>query len=251
MRQLLGTLIFFMSLALFGLSASPAFAEESSEEITRQVEELSAQGAARFRAENYRAALVFFEEAYALQPVPNLLYNIARAYEELEEWDPAIEYFERFLTAPDADARARETAMNRIQSIRARQRGLTADDGPAPEAPDNPLKKPNRVPAFAAFGAGGALLFGGAVMGITASQSADQISDASLTYEQRLAARDQARTQALVADILYVSGAAAAAAGVYLFITSSRSADQPPQKARLFQPWLGPESAGFSFQVDF
>ena len=252
MRQLLGTFAFFLMISLTGVFASPAFAEADAEEITRQVEDLSARGADRFRAGNYRAALVLFEEAYGLQPVPNLLYNMGRASEELEEWEPAIEYFERFLTADDVEARAREAALSRIQSIRTRQQATAATSFGDDQTPEPPTAEPpNRTPAFALLGTSAALLTGGIIMGVSASQSANQISDPDLGYDARLDARTQARTHALVADALYLSSAATAAVGIYLLVSAGKSSDQPSVASRSLSPWFGTDGAGFTFQVGF
>ena len=74
--------------ALAGTSS--AVAQQSGEKSTaRQVEELANKGAQAYGQERYRDAIGFFEEAYALQPVPNLLYNIGRCHEKLEEYEKA------------------------------------------------------------------------------------------------------------------------------------------------------------------
>ncbi|MFU8806550.1 MAG: hypothetical protein ACNA8W_22255, partial [Bradymonadaceae bacterium] len=59
-------------------------------EIARKVEQLSSEGAQKYRAQDYESAISLFGQAYELEPVPNLLYNIAKCYEQLEDWDNAI-----------------------------------------------------------------------------------------------------------------------------------------------------------------
>lgn len=69
------------------------------------------RGTALLDQENYDAALVEFQRAYDLvgeHPArPLILFNIARAYERLFQYDLALQYYNRFLqeAAPDAPQR--------------------------------------------------------------------------------------------------------------------------------------------------
>lgn len=259
MRKLLGTCLFLFLFTGSGV-VLPAYAQDGGSSIARQVENLSAEGAQAFRAGDYETAIARFEEAYALQPVPNLLYNIGRAYEQMEMWDEAIAHFERFITAPDVESEAREHAMQRVQSLREIKALASRDSTPQesdekavpedPVAPPPQVEGPNRLPGFLVAGSGVALVGGGVVMGLMAKSNADQLTDTSLDYDQRLAARNAARTQGIVADVLYASGAIAAGVGVYLIVTAGGK-DEPAPLARSIFPWVGKESAGLGMTLNF
>jgi len=236
-----------------------AQSDAEAADVARQVETLSAEGAQAFRAGEYEKAISLFEQAYALDPVPNLLYNIGRCYEQMEAWDDAIAQYERFMVAPDVESEARSHAMERVQSlreIRAMQAGGDPGDGEKGEPGPGPIvtpesAPPNRTPGFITIAGGIALIGGGVVMGLMASGNADSLSDNSLSYDDRLAARDSARTQALVADVFYVSGAAVTALGIYLLVSADSVEDNPQATRRTLTPWVGKGSAGVGLTLGF
>lgn len=78
------------------------------------------EGVALYRAGDYRQALEKFREAYAVGRDSNLLFNMARCYEELGELSAAIEKYDAFVTAPDADEAGREKARASLSRLRAR-----------------------------------------------------------------------------------------------------------------------------------
>jgi tetratricopeptide (TPR) repeat protein len=93
------------------------------------VAQLNEEGAAFYSARDYRRAIEKFIQAYAIDTDPNLLFNIARCYEELGEVDAAIEKYETFLKTPGADTRGRQRARESIAALReARDQDTTAAD---------------------------------------------------------------------------------------------------------------------------
>lgn len=54
-------------------------------------------GMAHFQARRYREAIHSFQVVADLVPSADLWFNIARAHEELGEWDQAIEHYRRYL----------------------------------------------------------------------------------------------------------------------------------------------------------
>lgn len=235
-----------------------AQSDADAADIARQVETLSAEGAQSFRAGDYEKAIELFEQAYALDPVPNLLYNIGRCYEQMEQWDEAIAQYERFMVAPDVESEARSHAMERVQSLREIQAMQAREDGEVTpdETPGDPIvtpqpAPPNRTPGILATAGGVALIGGGVVMGLMASGNAESITDTQLSYDDRLAARDSARTQALVADVFYVSGAAVTALGIYLIVSADSVEDNPQASRSVLTPWVGKGSAGVGLTLGF
>jgi len=79
-------------------------------------------GAKLFRKEQYRAALVAFEEALALYPSARIQYLIGRCHQELDEIAPAITAFERLLKADPASPEA-EKSLVALAELRARLPG--------------------------------------------------------------------------------------------------------------------------------
>lgn len=66
-------------------------------EATREARQHFMQGIEAFRAHRYREAIQSFELAAQLVPSADLWFNIARAREELSEYESAIEYYQRYL----------------------------------------------------------------------------------------------------------------------------------------------------------
>jgi tetratricopeptide (TPR) repeat protein len=99
------------------------------------VAQLNEEGATLYAARDYRRAIEKFIQAYAIDTDPNLLFNIARCYEELGEVDAAIEKYEVFLKTPGADTRGRQRARESLASLR--------------EARDQPKPAPDAAPSHA------------------------------------------------------------------------------------------------------
>lgn len=103
------------------------------------VERLNEEGSRLFQAGDYRRASERFIEAYAISHDPNLMFNVARCYEELGEYGLAIEKYESFLAAKDLDeegaSRAR-AALERLKQQKAEARATTPPgNGAAPATP--------------------------------------------------------------------------------------------------------------------
>lgn len=147
---------------------APATANSSN------VAQLNEEGAAFYAARDYRRAIEKFIQAYAIDTDPNLLFNIARCYEELGEVDAAIEKYETFLKTPGADTRGRQRARESLAALREnRERdvppaetgeqpksSVAAENEPAPASLGDTSETPSVLPwvtlggsiAFAAIG---------------------------------------------------------------------------------------------------
>ena len=126
------TLALSASLTLLGASA-PALAAEPrpASAASPSLEQLNEQGADLYAARDYRRAIEKFIQAYAIEPDPNLLFNIARCYEELGEADAAIEKYETFLKTPGADTRGQKRARESLAALRAGAAAPLAEDRPS------------------------------------------------------------------------------------------------------------------------
>src|SRR3954463_1171468 len=66
----------------------------------------------------YDEAIAEYEEAYRLKPHPNVLYNIAQAYERLLDYAQSVVWFERYLAEAPKDAVERPVVENRLGIFR-------------------------------------------------------------------------------------------------------------------------------------
>ena len=117
-------------------SASDPPESASAAELTRQARE-------RFKARDYDAAVRLFEQAHALDPNPNYLFNIGRVYEEKRDLRSAIDHYERFVADPAVESGAREQAMQRLRVLKA----VLNDTAPRPADPVGPADDTATAPA--------------------------------------------------------------------------------------------------------
>ena len=230
----------------------------------REARGLFEAGEEAFRAGRYADALDYFRRAHTLSGRAALLYNVGVAADRVRRDDEAIEAFERYLRESPATVSNRtevESRLHALREVRAQRVGagtpvpaLTTPVAPpsvvpavAPEvsvaAPEAPHGAPvvradehrgGRLFTWVALGAGVAAGVGGAVVAGLASSDYDglvqgcaakggcaqaEIDDANLS------------TRATLANVLFVVGGAALAAGVVLFFVEGGSGG--PEDARV------------------
>lgn len=94
--------LFLATAAAVLLIAAPAAAQDESNLAMTIFE----AGRAYYNQGNYEKALEQFEEAYRLQPLPELLYNIGQCHERLQDVPASIEAYSLYLEQkPDAEDR--------------------------------------------------------------------------------------------------------------------------------------------------
>lgn len=259
-----------MSMTIMG-TPTQAFAQ-SEEEINRQVEQLSEAGGERYGEKDYEGAIELFIQAYELHPVPNLLYNVARCHEKLEQWDEAIDYYEQFIVAPDIDTDDRKSALGRIEKLREIQRAQKDIEDPDKTDPDKdvvvkpdepkeieePPKGPSKAPGAILLGVGIAALGGGGYFGLQASNTQDTFNAAQDAAGKR-DAQTQGIRQARIADGLYAGGAVFSAIGVVLLVRASKKSEatelehteEAPASNVTWAPTFGKGFGGFSMGLTF
>lgn len=81
-------------------------------------------GVEHFKAARYTDAIAEFNKAYRIAPNPVLVFNMARAFEELKAFDSAIEFYSRYLEmAPKATDRAAvQDAIRTLELLAQRQK---------------------------------------------------------------------------------------------------------------------------------
>jgi tetratricopeptide (TPR) repeat protein len=252
-----------MAAALVVLVMSPAVTlaqgsgeEMSSEELARQVEKLASQGAQAYRKGDFTSAIDYFERAYALEPVPNLLYNIAKSYEKQEKYQQAIDHYQKFAVAPEVDSEARQSALDRVDNLREIA-DLKEGDGSGAGDPsgdgrdrDRESSGQSKTAAWLTMGGGAALLATGVVFGLSASSAADEVQSGA-TFEQRQDAQKSGKTSALVADGAFIAGAVVTSLGLYLYFSDSDTETDTRASSTTVAPWVSTEAAGMGMSLDF
>ncbi len=263
----------------FGLAALPAHAANEARPASAapanqtSVAQLNEEGAALYAARDYRRAIEKFIQAYAIDTDPNLLFNIARCYEELGEVDAAIEKYETFLKTPGADTRGRQRARDSIVSLRETREGTAAESAaPRASSPSNaPASEAPRPVADSAEGSnalpwltlGGSVLFAaaGTAFYVLGTNDHAQVTDAegyrdptAVSNMTRREADDLVRsgdTKKLLGGLsLGVSGALAATYVVLLIAGDDESpAESEPNLGFSLSP--SPEGAAVSVQGSF
>lgn len=241
---------------LAGLAGAPlALAQPAPEDAAptarSKAEKIYASGVEAFDAKRFSEALTAFEEAYLLDPVPILLYNIARAHEELGAFKEASRYLTRYLDrVPKADDRAQiEQRLNLLQSAinaekaadvaRADAESARADADAARAAQSRaeegananarlvaPAPEPSNWLAWTFMGTGSAMVLLGGLSWVGASKSVDDAQmvidavDGSATAAQRDAyedAKSKAESQAASGWAFVGLGVAAGLVGYWLY----------------------------------
>jgi tetratricopeptide (TPR) repeat protein len=213
-RQALPSLVLSLSIFL----ASTAGAETADAE---RAKDLFEQGSSAFHAGEFPRALELFREAYAIDPHPILMYNIARSEESLGNAKDAIRAFRKYLElAPEAEDRGAveqriSTLAKQLAEKQAleRQRDKARRDAAAERerAKRRPERKVSPVPWIVA-GAGVALVATGGVLAFVAKQKHD---DAEAEESSRSAedADESSRSYARWANVSFVAGGALAIGG--------------------------------------
>lgn len=236
---------------------------------TETFETLVGMASGKFKEKDYAAAVALFERAYAVQPEPAILFNIGRIYEEAQNAEAAITYYERFIADESVELKDREKAVQRLQVLRTiieirekeknRNKPKPADPPPSvdngPKAGPTPAPGPDKgdkAPAKgrlmrpiggALVGTGAALLIGGAIAGGIARGAHKDFKSAE-SLEDREAAASRGRGLAGTADGLFIAGGVIAAVGIVLLIVP---AVRKSRTAQALSPQVSPTQVGLGF----
>lgn len=252
MRSLLQSPVFVATL----LGASLAFGQ--SRESRREFDALLRSAVQHYEAGQAREAIVELERAYAIRPLPRLLYNLGRAHERAGSFSVAADYYRRFLqTNPDSEAgaiareamaSAQRRAAEAQQAEQARQAAAQTSEQRALEAARVQTAEAERqraederrrllatasvhrrftIPVMVTSGvAVAAAVAGGVLGGLAFSAQAD--FNASHEGSNRAASYDRGESMALGADIAFGSALVAGVVAVVLYFTQSPAADPAP-----------------------
>jgi hypothetical protein len=219
-----------------------------------------------YNLHQFEDALKGFTEAYRLDPVPDLLFNIAQCHRQMRQFEKAAFFYHRYLALkPGASNTAQVTQL--LAEVEAEVKKpppepvntapvAAPEPAPALEPPPPPVVAiaPNEAPATAtpsvqattqvhsgsspapwvglAVGiAGLAAIAAGAYLGIQAENDASQVSTlfkSGGTWSRSNASLDSSgRTDGIAAPILLASGGAAVVAGGLLALFGRSSSGSP------------------------
>lgn len=232
-------LLMTLALILGQLTVRPSFAA-GEDDRKEQFRKVLAEALQHFKAGEYEQAVEDFQAAYALDEQPVLVYNIARSYEKGLKRKEAIEYYERYIDLPGSTAKLRNRALEALVALKreesARAEVSAAEESASNETPSltsvttKPPTGKDRTLEWALIGSGAALLGTGVVFGVLALNSNSDFEAArdapDRTADQDQAIQDladEADRNALIADVLYGVGAAAAVTGIVLFLATGNN----------------------------
>ena len=246
-RTTAGKLAFLACLVGMVGGALPERVASAQPSARERVLALSRKSAEEYRAGRFAEAVKLLREAYAIDPDPTLLYNLARAYEGLGDLPAALEAYRAYLAAAPpgiADRAAIETRVATLESqIRDRERlereralerqarQRAERDAARARRARSQEARPRRagLAPWIVAGVGVSGLGAGAVMGLLAR---DRHADAEDAPSQAEAAELQsdATSFARLANVFAIGGAVVTAAGVVWLVIASRE-DPPPTPA--------------------
>ena len=252
---------------LIGLVVSWALTASAIAGKVTPVEKLASDAAAAYRNGDYGKAAELLERAYQAQPVGTILYNLAKAYEKQGDNEKALDRYQRYLAAEDADAKYKARAEARVAALKEllspKAKSVVEKPEPPPPPPP-PVVQPPPPPAVAvdenwqranrarrrdrgvgiALGVTGVVaLAAGIGLTVNASSLHDQF-DGTLVESDKRGFRDSAQTQLIVAGVLYGVGAAAIAVAGYFLYRGTRAL---PARRASITPRLG----GLGVEVKF
>lgn len=206
-----------------------------------QAQKLGEEGAALYQTRDFRRALERFQQAYAIESDPNLLYNIARCYDQLGERESAIEKYEAFVRDPSGDPQGKERAHAALKSLQTPTpdtgtsttsrsnagAGATApSDGDKAEA-----RQSSKLPTYVALGVGVAGLATGVVAGALALGGKSDLDSRCSQDQCPPSARgdlDTLKTESTISTIgLVVGGVGLATAALFWVLSWPTSKSEP------------------------
>jgi len=220
------------------LVAAPASAEDPTQtEAAPSALEVSERARSRYDSGDYARALTLFEQAYAREPDPNLLFNIARCHERLGDTARAIDKYEEFLASPNADPEGLKKAeASRAELVRSRERRAPsaatklegATTGPEREAWGAKDGGSSHLASWLLLGAGVAAAASGVVVYSLGVSDHEDVEDqagygdptrvAPMTQRQAEQRIDSGNTKKLVGGLLMGGGGALLASSAVLFL---------------------------------
>jgi len=254
-------------------ASAPADAPAVDPASEARARELYDNAVLLFEEAQYEAAILAWEEAWRLSREPLLLYNIASAWERLNDLERTLEYLHQYRAFAPADERDRlerriRALETRLDEQRAQARADAARDAQAEPAPE-PVQPTQviivrtepevprglQVARWSLLGLGVAGLGAGTAFALV-SRSYREDADAgcidqggsTLCGLGASAPLDAERRNALAADVSFAVGGAALVGSLVLFLVRGRTAEPGELSVA---PWMTPDASGFFLSTSF
>lgn len=265
-------------LAAFALSlapGAPALAQKKPDKPAGRTEprlaeakKLFEDGADAYAQGNYEAAIAAWEKSYEISKKPLIFESIANAYERLGEPKKAREYLARWreVAPPEEhdilDARlknldARAAREEQAEAARKAEEERKQRDQERQEQEARAKQNALPLPGLILAGGGGAAVIIGVALDIAASTKRPDPKACGIANKEQICldtARDQINTSntlAIVGDVFWIAGLAAAAGGAALIFTQKSKPAEKAAPSTAFFPVVTPNGAGFLFERRF
>jgi tetratricopeptide (TPR) repeat protein len=273
-------LAFLLSMALLLAAPSGAWAQKGAKNPAALVKE----GERLYNAGKYREAAEVLKKAQEAQPNPKLIYNIARAYEQAGDLRESLSYYQQYVGQKTDDAdpmllKRSALAIDRLRVLIEKEEKAAADaeaerkrlqeqaDASRRRAEEEQAAarraeeisrqqqqaeqeraladyRRSRVIAFSLGGLSAASVGAGLFFGLQARDARKNFDDAT-NLDNKQASADTTRSKALLADIGFGVGLAAAIGAIVVF-----PKDGPPAEGEV-RMTLAPRGAGAGVEVSF
>jgi tetratricopeptide (TPR) repeat protein len=208
----------------------PAFAEPTKS-AKKEAFRLYQDSEKRYREGKFEEAAAMLRKAYALDPAPTLLFNLARALESAGDLEGAQDSYRQYLAA-DPNAKDRGAIEKRLATLetqlrereelrRIKERGGEDESAPLekettailiPPKTEEPKSRLGPLP-FVVMGTGAAgVIFGGVLGAMAAGKQSSAEAEPDFARAQSL--DDSAHSLATGANIAYLAGGAVLTAGI-------------------------------------
>ena len=233
---------------LIALTCAPLVARSEPADVPAQARALASRGRAAFNAGDYAAAILAFDEAFALAPSPPLLFDLAQAHRHVGHCEIAAGLYRRYLAAgPDpatlALAREHLAAMERCGPAQPLLVIAPRHDEPVAIVPVRHSRK--RDVGIGLGLAGAAALAASVYYAVEAHNAANAVNDAYAHGGSGPAVKALDATgqhDALLGKVFGATGLAAVGAGALLFYLGL-------QDTRRDSITVAPDSHGAEVQV--
>jgi tetratricopeptide (TPR) repeat protein len=273
-------LAFLLLMVLLAGTPSPAWAQKGAKSAAALVKE----GERLYNSGKYREAAEALKKAQDLQPNPKLIYNIARAYERSGDLREALSWYQQYvgLKAEDSDPallKRSALAMDQIrvllekeeraaaeaaaQQLRLQQEAEAArrkaeEEKAAALRAEEAVRQQrqaeqervmaeyrrSRVIAFSLGGLAVASAGAGVFFGLQAREARSQF-DGATNIDRKQTAADDTRSKALLADVGFGVGLAAAIGAIVVYPKGG-----PPVEGEV-RMTLAPSGLGAGVEVSF
>ncbi|MCK6544415.1 TonB-dependent receptor [Myxococcota bacterium] len=106
----------------------------------RRLRSLVDDGMTAIREGRYLEGVALLKRAYEARPHPNILFNIARAYEDAGDTKRAIATYEQYLDSNPRDAEDVRSALKRLRAVLAKKTEKVPEKAPPPKRVEEPTR---------------------------------------------------------------------------------------------------------------